>query len=136
MKKYFIIPLILALLPLPAQAQWPTTPENPLVISNFLGNQYNPQCHRFPNGNYLIVFGDETIPGNVYSIWYQVLDQYGNNLLPLNGQSLTASPYSNGSPRLIPTTNGEVIVIFIDDRFCQDEYDVFAQRLDCQGNRL
>ena len=134
--KYSLIYLLSAMWMITlSQAQWPTNPQDILEICTLPEFQDHPKCHQFPNGDILIMWIDMAIYED-YKLKYQIIDQYGNIKLPINGIQLIESDYNTRLHRFIQADNGDLIVIFMDNRNGIDMDDIFAQRFNSSGNKL
>ena len=71
--------------------------------------------------------------GTIWWEYYQVVDQFGNILLPANGIKLIEGEWSTGSYQALPDGQGGCIVVLEDQR--DGTWDIWGQRVDSLGNR-
>jgi len=87
------------------------------------------------NGGVILVWED-CCNYDLSKIYAQRLDANGDILWEVNGVSLTANALGNQtSPAIISDDTGGAIVSWVDERNLTDQ-DIYAQRLDAEGNLL
>lgn len=99
--------------------------------------QENPQLVPDGSGGAIIVWDDNRNLSH-YGIYAQRVDASGNILWTDNGTAICTAPmapYDLSRPQLVSDGSGGAVIAWQDSRY-NDEYDVFAQRIDASGNGL
>lgn len=84
--------LATSLLLLSAHAQWPTDPNDPLVICNDASNQRDLRLVLDGTGGWYVLWTDDRLGTNRYAVYGQRLDAQGNPLWEPNGRLIQEVP--------------------------------------------
>ena len=110
---------------------WPT---NGVAICTENYYQVNPQLTKDEAGGILIIWQDKR-NGDSYDLYAQRIDYNGNILWATNGIEICNAINDQEFPQLV--NNSEVgVIITWQDRRTSDSYDIYAQRIDNNGNVL
>lgn len=110
-----------------------TTPWTPngVVVCNAAGVQGDPHVAFVGGGQAIVAWSDGRTPNP--GIYAQKLDSNGNALWAANGVPVRVAP-SSGSPRLVSDGAGGAFIAWMEQR--AGDFDLYAQRLDANGNLL
>jgi len=112
-------------------SQWATDPtiNNPICVTS--NNQDDPDITTDGEGGAIIVWVDNQ--GSNSDIYAQRIDKTGNIRWTLNGVVICDTIFSQLEPNLVSDGGGGAIIIWKDFRTGID-YDLYAQRVDSDGN--
>jgi len=132
------LPATLWLAAAPARAQWTNDPWNGMVsVCNAPEDQSNLRICALAGNRTFIAWMDERGPAD-YSIYYQILDAFGNATREPNGEPVIDANWFIGwgtcKSSIVPDGQGGCIAVFEDDR--NGTWDIYGQRFDSLGNRL
>ena len=120
--------------------QWSAAEEGGKHICNSLKDQISPRVTHFNDYNTIIVWADNRtngVSGNSKNdIYFQVLDENGNNLLDDNGIPIAAGNWEKKLPR-VKSDGNFAFVVWEDERQSpnwQYSSDVFGQKVDMNGS--
>lgn len=106
--------LTASLLLLSAKAQWPTTPQEPLVVCDHPSDQRQEiRVLPEPNGGWLVLWRDDREAPQKYGIYGQRIDLQGNLLWEANGRTILTLP--DQSINELATTrlpNGNALLLY------------------------
>jgi hypothetical protein len=121
---------------LPVYAAWSNDPAINNPISTATGNQNDHRSTSDGNGGSIIVWTDFRNGSSTYGgdIYVQRIDSTGNVLWTANGVAVATATLAL-DPRLASDGNGGAIITWEDYRNGLN-YDIYAQRIDSNGNAL
>jgi hypothetical protein len=105
-----------------------------VAISTAANNQYNPEIVSDGLGGSIITWEDYR-NGNNYDIYAQRIDSDGNVLWTVNGVAICTAADTQSEPQIISDSLGGAIITWKDYRGGSN-YDIYAQRIDADGNVL
>ncbi|MBI5169493.1 MAG: T9SS type A sorting domain-containing protein [Candidatus Eisenbacteria bacterium] len=115
----------------PAHAGWGRTPVGTPVVTA-LADQHRPLAVPDGDGGAFLVFADLRAGG--YDVYAQRINRAGNRVWSADGVPVCSASGLQDMPRLVADGAGGIVVTWEDHR--GTSYDVYAQRLDGDGNRL
>ncbi len=119
----------LAVAAVPAAAQWV---ENGIPVCTATGDQERHDVLRTDWGMTVIVWHDYR--GADADIYAQCIDPFGNTLWPSDGVPVCTETGHQYNPVIVTDGDGGAIIIWEDTR--SGDEDIYAQRLDVDGNAL
>lgn len=111
----------------PASAAWV---ENGVPLCTMAGTQMSQVMIPVEPGVFVVAWMDS----NTADIYAQLIDSYGNIHWGENGVAVCTAAYLQISPAIVKDFMGGVIIVWEDSR--SGDYDIYAQRLDIDGNAL
>lgn len=115
----------------PAHAGWGRTPVGSPVVTA-LGDQHRPLAIPDGDGGAFLVFADLRSGG--YDVYAQRINRAGNRVWSADGVPVCTATGLQDMPKLVSDGAGGIVVTWEDHR--GSSYDVYAQRLDGDGNHL
>ncbi len=115
-----------------APAQWTDHGE---TISAAVGSQYNAEIIPDGAGGAIMVWMDFRSLDN-YDIYAQRIDGDGNVLWTADGVAVCTAAAGQINPQIISDGAGGAIVVWSDSRSGPTDSDIYAQRVDANGNML
>jgi hypothetical protein len=100
------------------------------------GSQYYPEVASDGMGGAIVVWEDHRNGYPNYDIYAQRVDASGNTIWQNNGVIICSETSKQNYPAVIPDGMGGVVVIWWDYRNDSTYQDLYAQRLDANGNTL
>jgi hypothetical protein len=98
------------------------------------GTQETPSVLSLGHDGAIVVWADDR--GNDYDIYAQKLDTTGRPLWTAGGVKVCGGGYDQEFPLLVSDGAGGAIVVWQDSRAGDDGTDIYAQRIDLNGNAL
>jgi hypothetical protein len=131
MKNIFLI-LILAAACI--QAQWSNDPNinNPICTSN--GSQVEPVICSDGSGGAIIAWGDHRTA--ILTVYAQRIDSSGVIQWPIDGLLVCSDTEVSTDARIVSDGSGGAIIVWVDFRNGFPNYDIYAQRINSNGNFL
>jgi hypothetical protein len=114
------------------QVEWTS---DGLAVSWPSGQQEAPEIVADGAGGAIIVWRD-TRNGAGYDIYAQKLDDMGTTLWSMDGELICDAPDDQQYQRLVSDGAGGAIIVWQDERWGIDDYDIYAQRIDANGDTL
>jgi hypothetical protein len=125
--------LILCLAYSPVYAAWSNDPAVNTPVSTATGNQNDQRIQLDDNGGTIIVWTDYR--SGTASVYAQKLDAKGVAQWSADGVAVCTATGAQENPRLHKDDNSGAIIVWQDFRN-GGNYDIYAQRIDSNGNRL
>jgi hypothetical protein len=117
----------------PVYAAWSNDPSVNTVVSTATGDQNDQRINLSSDGGTIVVWADYR--SGTADIYAQKFDANGNALWTANGVAVCTYTNDQENPRLVSDDNGGAIIVWQDYRSGAN-YDIYAQRLDANGNAL
>ncbi len=117
-----------------ALADWPCRPDSTIPVAVAAGNQWNVRLASDGQSGAILVWQDRRF-GSMDKLFAQRISASGNPQWQPNGVALSGTGGYQYYPQIIPDGAGGAIVAWQDNRSGLD-YDIYAQRLDANGNAL
>jgi len=114
-------------------AAWSNSSSDNTAVSTATGNQNDQRINLSSDGGTIVVWTDYR-NGNA-DIYAQKFDANGNAKWTADGVAVCTSANDQENPRLISDDNGGAIIVWQDYRG-NVNYDIYAQRIDTNGNAL
>jgi hypothetical protein len=132
--KMFLLTLFLQSV-LFVDAQWTTNLSQNTSVSSLIGAQKDPRITKDGQGGAFIVWKDTRLGSGNPDIYVQRVNSQGVMLWAINGVGACTDPFDQSTPSIVGDMAGGIIVTWSDWRSGL-ERDIFAQRLDANGNLL
>ncbi|MDO9576265.1 MAG: T9SS type A sorting domain-containing protein [Candidatus Cloacimonadales bacterium] len=130
MKKLIILCTLMILISLAwAQLQW----DYSLPVRQGVNIEWSRASEPMSDGSVIYVWSDTR--NSDRDLWAQRVDDEGNLLWGDEGKLVNGQTNRQEDPVIIGDGNGNVIIAWVDFRY-EDAGDIFAQKLDGNGNRL
>jgi hypothetical protein len=118
-----------------ASADWSTDPNINNPICTAADWQYDPRLVSDGSRGAIITWQDRR-NGFAYDIYAQRVDANGDTLWPADGVAICTGAIDNLVPRLVGDGAGGAIIAWQSYQVSMDEPDIFAQRVDANGDTL
>ena len=105
-----------------------------MPVSTALGNQSNPMAIPDGNGGIIITWADYRNDVFFSDIYAQRLNHAGTPLWTTNGVAISTAPGNQSSPAIATDGNEGAVISWTDDRNGSGNYDIYAQKIDKNGN--
>lgn len=115
-------------------AAWSSRSQENTAICTASGQQSSPQIIGDGVGGAIIAWEDAR--DIHFDIYVQRIDAQGNVLWQKDGVPVCAAPENQKRPRMVSDGDGGAIIVWHDMRSGIGNYDVYAQRIDAEGNTL
>jgi hypothetical protein len=125
--------LLLCLTYSPVYAAWSNDPAVNTPVSTATGNQNDQRIHVDDNGGVIIIWTDYR--SGTATVYAQKLDAKGVPQWAADGVAVCTATGAQENPRLHKDDSGGAIIVWQDYRSASN-YDIYAQRIDSNGNRL
>jgi hypothetical protein len=109
--------------------------ENGIFISWPSNNQLAPEIIADGNGSAIIVWEDYR-SGSSYDIYAQKIDGSGTKAWTHNGVVISDATDDQENPQLVSDGAGGAIIVWQDERYGMHDEDIFAQRIDVNGDTV
>ncbi|MDN3513703.1 MAG: hypothetical protein NG747_04820 [Candidatus Brocadia sp.] len=116
----------------PAIASWSSNSRENVAICTAPGQQSSLQIISDGNGGAIIAWEDAR--DSHFDIYVQRIDVHGNVLWAKDGVPVCVAPENQNRPKMISDGAGGAIIAWQDMRSGIDNYDIYAQRIDAQGD--
>ncbi len=120
-------------------AQWSANSSTNTLVCSAAFDQKNPEMVIDSEGNTFIVWADERTGNSQSDIYAQKLDAAGNVQWTANGVAVCTDANVQYYPRVISDDAGGIFIVWQDHRGPNGpngQSDIYAQRLDANGNAL
>ena len=131
--------LMLTLIPFGLSAQWSSNSATNTLVCSAAYDQKNPDMVIDSEGNTFIVWADDRSGYGLSDIYAQKLDASGNIQWTANGVAVCTDANVQYYPRVISDNAGGIFIVWQDHRGPNGpngQSDIYAQRLDANGNAL
>jgi len=125
---------LMLLLPGVLHADWPCLTDSTQPVAVAPGNQWNQRVVTDGHSGAIVVWQDRR-GGTTDKIYVQRISASGNPLWLLNGIAVASTNGYQYYPQLAPDGNGGAYIVWQDIR-SGVSYDIYAQRVDANGNFL
>lgn len=116
----------------PAMAVWSSSPRVNLAVCTAKGQQSFPLMVSDGSGGAIITWEDAR---NVhFDIYAQRVDAHGNVLWAMDGVPICTAEENQDRPKIISDGSGGAIITWHDIRHGRSNSDIYAQRIDANGN--
>jgi len=112
---------------------WSPSDENGVVVCSAEGEQFNPKISNVTNTISAIVWEDRRLDPNNNDIYIQFINEDGSLVLDAGGLLICGSSANQSSPR-VKGESGNAFVIWEDYRNNPVDIDVYAQKIQTDGN--
>ena len=130
----FVLPMLLLVPFMLAQAQWKSDPSLNNAICQAGNNQTAPKIISDGSDGAIICWADERVMQNSFDVYAQRIDKDGFVLWTVNGVAVSAASQSQFEPDIATDGAGGAIITWTDTR--NGDNDIYAQRISASGSVL